>query len=101
MVDDGEEATQTVKLSYRGVDYEVDLSERNAAALDDALAPYLDAGRPVTAARSSRARATKSGGNAPSPNDVRTWAKSHGIKVADRGRLSADVTHRYRQAHRG
>ena len=36
---DGEAASETIMFSYRGVDYEVDLSEKNAAGLDDALAP--------------------------------------------------------------
>ena len=35
---DGEHATETVAFSYRGADYEIDLSARKAAALDEALA---------------------------------------------------------------
>ena len=95
---DGAEAAETVRLSYRGVDYEVDLSARNAAALDDALAPYLEAARRVQGGR----RTTPTpGAAAPNPKDVRSWARSEGIAVSDRGRMPGDVTRRYQQAHGG
>jgi hypothetical protein len=87
-----------VKLSYRGVDYEIDLSARNAAALDEALAPYLEAARRVKA---SRRTTTKAGAAAPNPKDVRSWARSEGIAISDRGRVPGDVTRRYQEAHRG
>lgn len=32
------------------------------------------------------------------PSDVRTWARQNGIAVAERGRISADLTARYRSA---
>jgi hypothetical protein len=43
--DDG--ATETVAFAYRGVNYEIDLSEKSAAALDEVLAPYLANARRV------------------------------------------------------
>jgi hypothetical protein len=99
-IDDGG-APQTVRLSYRGIDYEVDLSARSVAALDDALAPYLDAARPVPTIRSSRGTKKRVSSGAASPKEVRAWARGHGIDVSDRGRLSVDVNRRYRQAHGG
>ena len=39
MTDDG----QTVNFSYNGVQYEIDLSKKNAKKLDDALAPFVSA----------------------------------------------------------
>lgn len=38
---------------------------------------------------------------APSPADVRAWAKSVGLVVSDRGSIAASVVDRYREAHSG
>jgi len=95
---DGDEAAETVKLSYHGVDYEIDLSARNAAALDGALAPYLEAARRVKPSRRTTPRPSAA---APNPKDVRSWARSEGIQISDRGRVPGDVTRRYQEAHRG
>lgn len=98
---DGDAATETVRFSYRGVDYEIDLSVKNAAALDDALAPYLESARRVKRSRSPRSTTAKSGTGAPDPKDVRSWARREGIAVSDRGRMSAEVARRYQAAHGG
>lgn len=96
---DGEAASETIKFSYRGADYEVDLSERNAAGFDDALAPYIAAARKVGARRATRASATVHAKNAPNPRDVREWAKRNGIAVSDRGRVPTAVVQQYQEAH--
>jgi hypothetical protein len=46
------------------------------------------------------ARPQKPGRMAPvSASQVRAWAKEHGIDVADRGRLRAEIWEQYRAAH--
>ena len=98
---DGGPADETVTFSLDGVSYEIDLTHDNAAALRDALAPYvghgrrIGAGRRTATARGSRARGTGPG----SPADVREWAKSQGITVNERGRISAELKARYDAAH--
>lgn len=108
--EDGDEATQTIPFAYRGVEYEIDLSERQVTALDAMLAPYLENARPVmakrTKARRPTAKASKTNKSSKSsvpadPSQVRAWAKTQGIAVADRGRVSADVMRQYRDAHGG
>src|SRR3954463_2658689 len=98
LVDDGDGATQTIPFAYRGVEYEIDLSEREVTALDAVLAPYVENARPVrakrTTARRPIAKSSKSSKSAKSgvpadPSQVRAWAKAQGIAVADRGRVSA------------
>ena len=42
---DGGTASETVQFGYAGSSYEIDLNEKNVAALEKALAPYLAAGR--------------------------------------------------------
>jgi hypothetical protein len=98
---DGEHAAETVAFSYRGADYEIDLSAREAAALDEFLAPYLASARRVRSKPPPpRRRAAKSSASA-GPREVRAWAKDQGIAVSDRGRISAAVMRQYQEAHGG
>ena len=96
---DGETASETITFSYRGTDYEVDLSESNAARLDDALAPFIAAARKVGARRATRASATVPAKSAPNPRHVREWAKRNGIAVSERGRVPTGVVQQYQEAH--
>ena len=98
---DGGPADETVTFSLDGVSYEIDLTHDNAAALRDALAPYVGHGRRVGAAtRRSSARAPRSRNDGPgNPAEIREWAKSQGIEVNERGRISADLKAKYDAAH--
>ena len=44
---DGSDASQTVSFGLDGATYEIDLNDKNAAALRDALAKYVGHGRKV------------------------------------------------------
>ena len=96
---DGGQPTQVVALSYRGVDYEIDLTEKAATGLDRVLAPYLAGARRVTTQRPKNRRPAVASSVAQDPREVRAWARTQGIVIADRGRVSADVMRRYREAH--
>jgi hypothetical protein len=98
---DSDSATETVAFSYRGVNYEIDLSEKSATALDAALAPYLANARRVRTKPATPRRSTAQSSASADPREVRAWAKSYGIEVSDRGRISADVMRRYQAAHSG
>ena len=39
---------QTVRFAYQGIQYEIDLSDKNAKKLDKALAPFVAAARRVS-----------------------------------------------------
>lgn len=98
---DGEAASETITFSYRGADYEVDLSEKNAAGFDAALAPYIAAARKVRARRAPRAATpARTVVNAPNPREVREWAKRNNVAVSDRGRVPAAVVRQYQDAQR-
>jgi Lsr2 len=94
---DGGEPAQTLQFSLDGKAYEIDLSEQNAAALRDALAPWIAAAR------------RPSPGHIPSPRskprgssdtvDIRRWAKENNIPVSDRGRISIDLRTQYEAVH--
>jgi len=97
---DGTDATQTIAFGLDGANYEIDLNDKNAAKLRDALAPYVGHGRKVGrgggAKRGGRAAATAAGASA---KEVREWARENGFDVPDRGRIPADVREAYDAAH--
>ncbi len=94
---DGSEASSTVSFGLDGTTYEIDLNDKNAGKLRDALAPYLGHARKVSGGRRGRKAAGSSLG--PSPRLVRDWARSNGYDVSDRGRVPADVTAAYQAAN--
>ena len=98
---DGEQPKELVALSYRGVDYEIEPTEKAATGLNQVLAPYLAKARRVRAQRRNTRRPTVASSGAHDPREVRAWAKTPGIVIADRGRVSADVMRQYLEAHDG
>jgi hypothetical protein len=97
---DGADADRTVEFSLDGVNYIIDLSDKNAGKLRTALSPYLDvatrAGR--SGIRSPGGRRT---GSAAPPSSraqnaaIREWAGKNGYEIADRGRIPASVVDAY------
>jgi hypothetical protein len=108
---DGGEAAETVSFALDGVSYEIDVSEENANALREALAPWVGHARRVGGrsgggrARSSstsgggRSRSSSSGGGRHDLSEVRAWARENGYQVSDRGRVSSEVIAAYEKAH--
>lgn len=98
---DGGKADETVSFSLGGVQYVIDLSEKNAKQLRESLAKYIDAARKEKGARSvgrgvQRKAAAEVG---PDTSEVRTWAKAQGYEVSDRGRVSKDLIVKFQEAH--
>jgi len=95
---DGSDAGETVTFGLDGSTYEIDLNEKNATALREALAPYVGHARRSGGSRRGKksAAAAPSG---PSAAEVREWARENGWDVPDRGRVSADVRQAYDAAH--
>lgn len=96
---DGSAAEQTVSFALEGDSYEIDLSAANAAALRDALAPYIGSARRTSGRRSSRRSSARGRTSGPTPAEVRDWARAEGRDVSDRGRVPADVRAAYDAAH--
>ncbi|MGY4718670.1 histone-like nucleoid-structuring protein Lsr2 [Naumannella cuiyingiana] len=96
---DGGEAAETLRFGLDGVDYEIDLSEKNAGKLRDALAPWVAHGR-RTGGRRRTGRSTASSGSRNSrAGEIREWAQAQGMKVSARGRISAEIQEAYDRAH--
>jgi hypothetical protein len=96
----GGEAHETVSFALDGKAYEIDLSDKNAAALRELLARYVSAARRagrvnVPAARRGGLRhvATE-----VDPAAVRAWAASNGHEVSPRGRISRAVQEAFKVA---
>jgi len=84
----------TIRFGFLGTDYEIDLTEKNAAEMREALSRYVQAartmskgGRPVTRTQSD-----------VDPKAVRAWAAANGREVSPRGRIPAEVVDAYRAA---
>lgn len=97
-VGDGE----TVLFSLDGTAYEIDLTDANAAALRDALEPFIAAGRSISSARASTGSRGAARGSSHRRRSgqvdygpVRAWAKANGYTVSERGRIPASVLEAY------
>ena len=98
---DGSKADKTVSFGIDGANYEIDLSQENAAALEDAFAKYVGAARRVSGrAAAGRGRTTRTTVSSDS-KAVRAWAASNGIEVSPRGRIPADVVKQFEAANAG
>ena len=103
---DGSANAETIHLSYKGTAYSIDLSKKNAAALEKALKPYLTAaskvstrGRAVSApARRARRVVSNKPARGGDAATIRAWAEANGIAVTSRGRISQAVRDAYEAA---
>jgi hypothetical protein len=118
---DDSEATETVAFSLDGQAYEIDLNEKNAAELREAIAKYVGAARKAgkqgggsgggqrrSGGRSGGSGSGSSGGGSRTPaagsdrervQAIREWARANGHTVNERGRLSSTVIAAYEAAH--
>jgi hypothetical protein len=90
---DGTPDAETVTFSFNGQSYEIDLGRKNAAKLEKSLQPFVDAGR--RSAHRRTAKPVRGAGSRVDRAAVRAWAAGQGLKVSERGRISADVLSQY------
>ena len=104
---DGSAGAEQVEFAFEGRSYEIDLSPANADRLREALAPYLSAARRTGTARRTAAPAApaarngtpRSGTDRERNQAIREWAGQNGFKIAERGRIPANVIEAFDQAH--
>ena len=90
---DGSDAAETVRFALDGVQWEIDLSQRNANRLRNSLSDFIAHGRKVGG---KRRKSTSS--NQTDTKAIRKWAEATGIEVSARGRIPTEVVERYRAA---
>jgi hypothetical protein len=93
---DGTEAVETISFAFEGTEYEIDLSEENAAHFRAAIGEYANVARAV-GGRSRRGRSARSA-RKRDIRAVRAWAQENGYAVSARGRISRDVMEAYQAA---
>ena len=94
---DGGEAAESVAFSIDGRSYEIDLSEKHAAALRDAFAPFVSSARRAggSAVASRQKMSTRAGRPREESAAIREWATANGLEVSARGRISSTVLEAY------
>lgn len=108
---DGSDATSTVRFSWNGVGYEIDLNTAHAEAFAAAIGPYLVAARRISSPRRAqrtpaRRAASPAPRGGPAEADaadlaaIRNWAADNGLQVAARGRIPHRILDAYRAARR-
>ena len=104
---DGGKAEETVLFAIDGMNYEIDLSRRNAARLRDLLNGYTPYARAVRGGVQPRRRRRRRAAPTTTATTsfvevdnraVRAWAASNGIELSTRGRIPASVIEQYRAA---
>jgi hypothetical protein len=102
LVDDltGEPADTTVRFGLDSREYELDLTDVNAAALRDAFARYIAVARKTDSGRRAPVAAEQPAKSFSGfdPAAVRAWAASNGYTVSARGRIRAEVLEAFRAA---
>ncbi|MBB1018746.1 Lsr2 family protein [Dietzia maris] len=93
------EAANTIAFAFEGKEYSIDLSDDNAQALREAVAPYIEAGHRVTGRNTKAARKTSAKTPSAETRAIREWAQANGYDVSDRGRIPADVMQAYHAAN--
>lgn len=91
---------RTITFAVDGVEYEIDLAEKQAEKLAQALDPYVTHARKVGGRRAA-SPSSKASGKASrdyDPKAVRAWAQSNNVELPARGRIPADVIQRYRDS---
>ena len=99
---DGGEADRTVEFGLDGVNYTIDLSEKNAGKLRKALDPYLTvatrvgrSGGDIRATRRGAAPVSTGRASRDQNQAIREWATKNGYEVSERGRIPSSIVEAY------
>src|SRR3954464_10355688 len=94
---DGGDADRTVEFGLDGVNYTIDLSEKNAGKLRKALDPFLAVATRVGRSGGALAGNRRGGGAATGRASrdqnqaIREWANKNGYEVSERGRIPSSI----------
>lgn len=97
-----EDGGETIRFTVNDASYSIDLGPDNAAAFRAALAPYLAAAESLGGLRRGDDLAPRRAVARTDPaqlSAMRSWARSAGYELSDRGRIPAAVREAYEAAH--
>jgi hypothetical protein len=94
---------ENIAFSVNGVDYEIDLNDKNAKEFHRKLDYYIEHGTRV-GGRKGKKRSSSDSPSAPARDPeqtraIREWANANGYEVSTRGRIPADVVEAFEAAH--
>jgi hypothetical protein len=92
---DGSPAEQTVEFSFLGTHYEIDLNDKHTEQMRKALQPWLASARRAKGVRRRGTVRRTPKASKPTNDEIRAWAKTAGIKVAEKGRIANSVIEQY------
>ncbi|MEV7624108.1 Lsr2 family protein [Actinoplanes sp. NPDC089786] len=99
---DGSDADRTVEFGLDGVNYTIDLSEKNAGKLRKVLDPYLGVatrtGRAGGGGRIGSRATAPARSNRDQNQAIREWAVKNGYEVSERGRIPSAVVDAYHKS---
>ncbi|OXR41125.1 Nucleoid-associated protein Lsr2 [Nocardia cerradoensis] len=98
--DSKSEANETVHFAIDGIEYEIDLSTKNANKLRGIFEQWTSPARKI--GRNSKHTKTTGGPQAQSDRQqtaaIRDWARNNGHEVSRRGRIHKDIIAAYNNA---
>ncbi|MFJ1455180.1 Lsr2 family protein [Nocardia sp. N2S4-5] len=93
-------AEETVRFALDGVEYEIDLSVKNAGKMREVFAQWAEPARKV--GRIPKGKSGRVVGRSSTDREqtaaIRDWARRNGYNVSSRGRIQADVVAEYNKA---
>lgn len=92
------EADESIAFSFEGVEYEIDLSTKNADKFRKAITPYLDAAQRVGGRKKRTSANTRTSIDREQTQAIRAWAKASGYEISDRGRIPQTIVDAYNEA---
>jgi hypothetical protein len=94
-------ADETVRFGVDGVEYEIDLSLKNAGKLRAALEPWTQPARRVGRIPRGKSKTieTRTAADKQQTAVIREWARDNGYQVSSRGRIHKDIVEAYTNAH--
>ena len=96
---------RTVEFAVDGASYTIDLTDKEAAGFDKALAMYIEHATQTSGSSGGGRQRTKSGSKSGSGRskdelaNIRAWAQANGHQVSERGRIKQDVLNAYHAAN--
>ncbi|MGA4790801.1 histone-like nucleoid-structuring protein Lsr2 [Nocardia sp. AB354] len=94
-------ADETVRFGIDGVEYEIDLSLKNAGKLRASLEPWTESARRVGRIPRGKNKAIENRTTADKRQTaaIREWARNNGYEVSSRGRIQKDIIEAYNEAN--
>lgn len=94
---------EQITFAVNGVEYEIDLSDKNAKEFHRKLDYYIEHGSRIGGRRSRKASSSASTGaqkRDPSQTKaIREWANANGYEISARGRIPAEIEEAFSAAH--